>query len=111
MSSEKKLLEKIRRKSDTQSTDVYGGFQEPPVGYSVCYAVVWKGGIIRYFRTLGNAQRRARSPELMDVVESLIRYRRVPKRSGKRRKQRAHWESQWKAEHFYDDSDWRAHSE
>jgi hypothetical protein len=84
--------------------DVYGGFQQPPVGYCVCYAVVWKGGIIHYFRTLVDAKRRARSPELLDVVESLIRYRRVPKRRGKRRKRRVHWESEWKAEYFYKDS-------
>ncbi len=107
MSSEKKLLAAIRRKQvDVPVPDLYAGFSEPPVGFNVCYAIVWVGRRIRYYRTLAAAQKRLQNPVLLEQAESLIRYRRVEKQSRTKRKRRRHWQSEWKPEYFYERSEW-----
>ncbi len=107
MSSEKKLLDIIRRKQvDTPVADSSGGFSEPPVGFNVCYAIVWVDGSIRYYRTLAAAQKRLQDPVLLKKAESLIRYRRVQKQRRSKRRRRQHWQSEWKPEYFYEQSEW-----
>lgn len=107
MSSEKKLLDLIRRKAlDTPVEDSFGGFSEPPVGFNVCFAIVWENRQIRYYRTLGAAQKRLLDPLLRVKAESLIKYRRVEKQLRGKRKRKRHWQSEWKPEYFYEQSEW-----
>ena len=86
--------------------DSYGGFAEPPVGFSVCYAIVWTDRQIRYYRTLGTARTQLQDPLLREKAESLIKYRRIEKQRGGKRKRRRHWQSEWKPEYFYEESEW-----
>ena len=107
MSSEKKLLDVIRRKQiDTPIADSYGGFPEPPIGFTVCYAIVWADRRIRYYRTLGAAQKQLKNPLLREKAESLIKYRFVEIYRGGKRKRQRHWQSEWKPEYFYEQSEW-----